>query len=1141
MPNFQLRNFSLGWHPDADAENAPPGVALRADNLVLDETGAITVRRGSSLLDEGLVGGEVHTLQSMPIDGIMQRFAGVGDKLYRNGVDSGMTFAGMGDLAIGTDAYQAFVARGITKKKYDGESFINWEVPAPELAPTLTAANAVTLTTATFASAESPVFTVTEGTRAFVTGADTVANGASEFTVNAAGHAAAYKVYAADTEMLNIAGTVGTDTDIFDMYAALSNLDQVNHVTVMFGLNTGADPFKDDYFWFTWNLKGDPAVDLKDAKSSLPGVMLADARRVTEAIRPEDVTLYKSPQEVVGIKGQVGAFGNPQSTTRPDSVHSSPAWFHYSTTRGQFSRTGNTADRDWTTVRGMKVVVNAVPASAITATFDTALWYGGGARALSGNFLALYVAVRDTGNYFELSRPSPISEPITLNQNGLNVQIPAAALSALDAQVNQLWVYLFSANLGGWYRFAITGSTQSSGMSIDEFDPTPDATIDAADRTRFNNWGLAIPGFSGDGSLTVVIQKSESDALREGVRLVPYLSGPPDNIVAIAGPYLSRMYALTAEGWLYVSAQGSPSHFSAIQIQDFRRYGDPYWMVLTNGGLYVGMSGDIVQLGGTGNEDINANADFYPQPLGVGNPPVDKAVYTDGSTVVYRAADGLMTLTGITTTPVTQQGITLLWRGQDRHGVEALNIVDGRFRLAVDNHVLYMLAPEGDKYTPLVGSEDAQWSSVTGATVANGILTKTTANSWSTMGAVSDKYLLSGDGYVEHTITNNETDRVFGFSHAGPGLIYTSIDFAIYLHPDHIFLVYEFGVPRGPFSTWEIGDTVRIAVVDGEVVCSKNGVVFRTCPQAPTYPLQVDVTMFRISNTLGPLTISGNWTSAANLGTNIMYRFDTIRSKWYRTVYSNNLWSLHRDPNGRLITGDADGNVWLLENGSQDNGANIDILLRTPISDNGQALRRKTAFDLTVNGDTGGDTLTLDTMLDGSVASAASYEVASTGDFEYRQAVYGLADFSRLQWSITGSFRRFVLRGINLSYRPHPQQRMAVDTGYLRAPGNSDLAWVEEVEISARTSSDLELIPYFDDVAEDTITIIAQPGAYTVYRVPLLRGQNKGRKPRFLLQTTAVAAVGNPGFELEWMRVRFRGTGNESEKIFQIAPDETAQ
>lgn len=967
MPNFYRRDFSLGWQPDNDAENAAPGSLLRATNVVLDETGALALRRGSSKLDDSLTGGNVHTVNSFYLNGTLYRFAGVGSKLYSNGTDSGLTFGGTGDYAMGSDAYQAFVARGSTRKKFDGTAWRNWNIAAPEFAPAVSAANATTVTVATFASGETPAFTVTEGTSAFVTGADGTGSGALQLTVDSAGQASAYKTLSADTNYMDIAGTIGGDTDIFDMYCALSDWSKVDSVTVMFGLNTGSDPFKDDYYYFDWQIRDKKDVDLRHTAAAASGVLKQIAESVVQAIDPVSMTQVKTPAEIQREKVKRQGYGTPTSRFRRDAAQASPAWFHASTTRAQFKRVGVTGGRDWTTVRGFKVIAKTVAKGTYTVTFDTAQWYGGGSRALTGTYRCLVVAARDTGNYVELSPASPLSPEIALNQNGLNVTISAATIASLDPQVNQLWVYLFSNSLGGWYRFAVVGATATYGQSMDEFDPSGDASIDAADRTRFTQWGLTIPGFSGSGTIAAIIRKSEDEALRENIPLVPYLTPPPNDIKAIVSPYFTRTLAVTEEGWLYISAQNSPSHFNGLHIQDLRRYGDPKWMVRTNGGVYVGLTKDVVRLAGTFDEDADGNIDAWAEPLGSSNPPVDEAVYTDGNAIVYRAADGLMTLQGVTTTPVTQTGISLLWRGVARHGVEPLNITTGRFRMAVDNHVLYMLAPEG----------------------------------------------------------------------------------------------------------------------------------------------------------------------VSTSGTSAIWRYDTLRDRWYRTFYAASFHSIHRDPDGRLIAGDSAGNVWLLEDGSDDDGTPITIDILTPYDDDGQPMRRKTAHDLVFGGGTGGSYITMIPVTDG-IQQTTAYSVSTSSGIEHRQNIYGLTDFTKLGWLISGSPTEFRLRHLNVGYRLHPQQRMALDTGYITPPGNGDLAWITEAEISVRTPVNLELVPYFDDAAQDTLTITATPNVYTTYRVPFKRGQNKGRRPRLLLRTTNGAAEGNVGFELDWMRIRLKGTGNETEKVLQV-------
>jgi hypothetical protein len=980
MPDLFRRRFDMGWYPDADAENAAQGVLLRADNLTLDQEGALSLRKGSTLLhvslgstDRGGSTYPVETLASFTLNGVMSNYAASGPNVYRNGQHMAATFSGDGDVAFGTDAYQVFMARSNSKKKYDGNRVHNWGIPAPELAPTVSGANAYTTEIANFDSTESPAFTTTEGTGAFITGYNGTANGALQLTVNSTnGRAATYKKWASDQDFQDISGALGGDTDLFDMYIALSDPDRTETITVMFGLGTGSDPFLTDYFYFDFKIKDRITVDVKDAASSVPSVYGASAMEATESIRPEEVTNVKTPQEVQVVLQRLGRFAGPRSRERKDSVHGSPAWSHLAVTRGQFNRIGGTEGRGWKTIRAFKIVAQTSAGASYTVSLDSTIFYGGGTRALTGRYRLGYRYVRNfrDGTYYELSPMSPISDPIVLNQQGLNLTIPASAVTGADPQVNEIWVYLYGGFLDQFYRVAILAGIQSSNMSMDEFDPAGDGIIDASDRTRFTQWGLTIPGFTTSGEIHASILTSEIEAIRGNVTLEPGCVLPPNNIVAIEGPYNGRMFVLTNEGWLYLSSQTSPSNFSAYHTLDLRKYGDPRWMKKTSGGIHVGMSTDIIRIDGSGDEsEDRLSIDLYPTPLHISNPPVDTAVYGDGSTLVYRAADGLMTLSGVQIAPVSERGTTLLWRGLSRHGVEPLDTETGRFRLAVDDNTLYMLAPEG---------------------------------------------------------------------------------------PD---------------------------ATDGSLA---------------------------------------------------IWRYDAPRDKWYRTVYPNKITTIIRDGLGRVLAGDIEGSVWLLEDGVQDGVEDIPVYLVTPIDDDGSPLSLKTAFDLHTDVDTGGQLATIDALVNGSANVASSYAVVSTAAQTFRQSVNDLPDFTQFQFRLRGSFSRFLLRWLSMAYRLHPPQTMVVDTGYLVPPGNGDLGWVASVEVSTRSDFPLELLPIFDDVEKDMLPIPIRADKTTTYRVLLKRGQDHGRRPRFLLRTTAPAGIGHIGFEPYWMRVHFRGTGNSTENTLEI-------
>jgi hypothetical protein len=264
--------------------------------------------------------------------------------------------------------------------------------------------------------------------------------------------------------------------------------------------------------------------------------------------------------------------------------------------------------------------------------------------------------------------------------------------------------------------------------------------------------------------------------------------------------------------------------------------------------------------------------------------------------------------------------------------------------------------------------------------------------------------------------------------------------------------------------------------------------------------------------------------------TNVIWRF-TPSGSWERTVYPNAFRSIHREPNGDLIAGDTSGNVWLLENGSQDNGANINVEIRTPVDDGGEPLNRKDAFDLQFHADTGDLPALINVYLDSSTIAAATFTATTSNASVYRFNASRLGTFLRAQVKITGNFHRFVMQAFNLTYRKRPQQVMYIDTGAISAAEPGRFSWLRQVEVDCISPADLKLLIYIDDVLVETLPITVLPNRRHNYRVSLPRGV-KGSRPRLVIQTTASDAAGNVGFEPYAVRIKTANSGNESDRNF---------
>ena len=154
------------------------------------------------------------------------------------------------------------------------------------------------------------------------------------------------------------------------------------------------------------------------------------------------------------------------------------------------------------------------------------------------------------------------------------------------------------------------------------------------------------------------------------------------------------------------------------------------------------------------------------------------------------------------------------------------------------------------------GAQPVAWTSLVGVTASGNSLTDIAATG-SNAGAASTQRITSGDGYVEFTASETTTNRLLGLSNGNTDASYSDVDFGVALGSGAPIYILEKGVNRGSFGTYQGGDIFRVAVVGGVVKYSKNGTVFYTSTQTPTYPLLVDTWLYTQGATLNNVVIQG--------------------------------------------------------------------------------------------------------------------------------------------------------------------------------------------------------------------------------------------------------------------------------------------
>jgi hypothetical protein len=98
---------------------------------------------------------------------------------------------------------------------------------------------------------------------------------------------------------------------------------------------------------------------------------------------------------------------------------------------------------------------------------------------------------------------------------------------------------------------------------------------------------------------------------------------------------------------------------------------------------------------------------------------------------------------------------------------------------------------------------------------------------------------------VEYTVSSLADYVVFGLGNGDSGQGYDDIEYAILTHAGTGQLyVFEAGAYRAAGGTYAPGDKLRVSVEGGSVKYRKNGALLYGSGVAPSYPLNVDTSLY---------------------------------------------------------------------------------------------------------------------------------------------------------------------------------------------------------------------------------------------------------------------------------------------------------
>ncbi|MCA6078786.1 T9SS type A sorting domain-containing protein [Fulvivirga sedimenti] len=177
-----------------------------------------------------------------------------------------------------------------------------------------------------------------------------------------------------------------------------------------------------------------------------------------------------------------------------------------------------------------------------------------------------------------------------------------------------------------------------------------------------------------------------------------------------------------------------------------------------------------------------------------------------------------------------------------------------------------------------VAFEELTWSTNENVFISGNTVTKRQGSNNQWDAAAFSANTVGNQAYAQTVVTQTGYDRAFGLSNAYSGSGFNTIDFKFYLVQNGQLRIYEGASFRGVFGTYSLNDTLKIGVVDGEVVYYQNSTLLYTSTLTPTLPQHVSLSINDLDGSLSDLYIvsltEGNFTATTtNAGASPQYQW----------------------------------------------------------------------------------------------------------------------------------------------------------------------------------------------------------------------------------------------------------------------------
>ncbi len=673
MGLIHTEDFSGGWNPSVDLINADSKFQPRMDNLVLDEIGGLSLRKGQNCLTTtAITDGIVHGLFTVWQDGVRGRYAAADSAAGVTGIYSASgggpysqilsNIAGTGDVSFGADMGQVFISRGTTHYKNDvaaRESRV-WGIAAPLGRPRVAAVASDGKVFSTFDTGESDPWVLLKGSMVESNGYDGAPGGSRQVnSATGSGEGVIQKVFAATKDFTAYdGGDTGVDEDLIEFYLWIENPSRLMVVSLQIDVNdTDTRPlarFRDDYFYV--EITPGDAISMKLDPSE-------------ETDNETNLVHNKIDRDDVEIR-QIGDQPRNYVPRVTPANQTDGGWARFSIPRGKFHRVGSTPEKGWNTVKAIQFSftydtstsdnVQGTPSNTTwIVKFDDLRITGGARHPYTGKYRVCTQYVSQLGHYTAKSGISPMSREIDLKANALDVSFDIT--SAEYGWITAVYIYISGGTISGFYRVNIKTATAPS---------------------------------NGSTTYTVRLETSDRDILIQDNQLELNVNPPPNNIVSIAGPFDQRLFCLTEEG-LYVSLQNDPDAYSTDHVLQLPgKAATPRFIVNIAGEPILATSRDFYRVVGDGSVAPDGIINYRCEAMNV-PPPLTNFYAQEGNKLVYLAADGFRVFEGLSSTPL-RGAVDLLFQELTRYGVNPPNLgsAPGRFKGGIRNNKLYVMVPE---------------------------------------------------------------------------------------------------------------------------------------------------------------------------------------------------------------------------------------------------------------------------------------------------------------------------------------------------------------------------------------------------------------------------------------------------------------